>query len=84
MRGLRSQYEIENLKEKKITIKLISGFQIPKKHGDKDIVDPFITVEFYTTSMKERIKNQDKFTSKIINDNGFNPIWNEIVQYFFV
>lgn len=84
MKGLRSEEEISDLPTKTIAIKLISGFQIPKKVGDKEIVDPFVTIELKTTSHLERIIHQETFKSKVIENNGFNPVWNESTSFDFI
>lgn len=57
---------------------------MPKKKGEKDIVDPYVTIELKTTSQLERITSQPVFNSKVIDNNGFNPVWNETVTFDFV
>ena len=67
-----------------ISIDLISGSQIPKKSKDREIVDPFVTIDFISTSDSPLVTNQPSFTSKVIENNGFNPVWNEEVCYHFI
>uniref|UniRef100_A0A8C4QEF7 Phosphoinositide phospholipase C n=1 Tax=Eptatretus burgeri TaxID=7764 RepID=A0A8C4QEF7_EPTBU len=62
----------------KLTIKIISGQQLPKCKGSKkgSIVDPQVTVEVFGVPED----NQEKQTS-FIENNGFNPFWNEILEF---
>ena len=57
-------------------IKVLSGSQLPKKSGDdKDVVDPFVVVSMYGYPDDE--KNNNTLKTKVVEDNGFNPKWNE-------
>jgi Ca2+-dependent lipid-binding protein len=58
----------------------LGGFQIPcKKSKSVDIVDPFVEVVLYTTANPMAPKALLK--TKIIKDNGFNPVWNEATTF---
>lgn len=61
-----------------VTFKILSGFCLPKKEGDgtKSILDPFVQISMVGVP-------QDKKTvkTKVINNNGFHPIWNEEFQF---
>uniref|UniRef100_UPI00358E8B70 1-phosphatidylinositol 4,5-bisphosphate phosphodiesterase delta-4-like isoform X2 n=1 Tax=Myxine glutinosa TaxID=7769 RepID=UPI00358E8B70 len=62
----------------KLTIKIVSGQQLPKCKGNKkgSIIDPQVTVEVFGVPED----NQEKQTS-FIENNGFNPFWNEILEF---
>ncbi|XP_073533872.1 1-phosphatidylinositol 4,5-bisphosphate phosphodiesterase delta-1 isoform X1 [Phyllobates terribilis] len=58
---------------KKLSIMIISGQQLPKVNKKKSsIVDPFVTIEIFGVA-----RDKEKKTSKFIDNNGFNPMWNE-------
>ena len=51
-------------------ITVLSGSQIPKKaSGDKDIVDPYVTVQLYSASTIDLLKTE------VVSNNGLNPVW---------
>ena len=70
---------------------------MPKKDGTKAIIDPFVRVEVREPlrsggfldegeenegeERKESVENA--FKSKVIQDNGFNPVWNENHTFTF-
>lgn len=58
LRGLRTKAEINELPTKTITITIISALSVPKKGKDKDIVDPYVTIDLYTTSDLSRLADQ--------------------------
>ena len=59
------------------TIKLavISGYMLPKPRNSKkgEIVDPFVTIKLITPDVQS--KSWEKFKTKAVDDNGFNPVW---------
>lgn len=59
----------------KITVHVISGQSLPKPLGSTrgEVIDPY--VELITNG--EEI-DRKKESTKVITDNGFNPLWNEI------
>ncbi|XP_063777860.1 1-phosphatidylinositol 4,5-bisphosphate phosphodiesterase delta-1 isoform X2 [Pseudophryne corroboree] len=58
---------------KKLSIRVISGQQLPKLNKKKSsIVDPFVTLEIFGVT-----RDNDKKQTKVIDNNGFNPIWDE-------
>ncbi|XP_073701389.1 1-phosphatidylinositol 4,5-bisphosphate phosphodiesterase delta-4 [Garra rufa] len=58
-------------------VKVISGQQLPKvKQKDWSIVDPLVRVEIYGVPL-----DQAKQETKYIDNNGFNPLWNETLQF---
>ena len=61
----------------------MAGMQMPKKSTDfKDIVDPYVIMKLETSSAKIDLQNQS-FTTKYIDDNGFNPVWNEKTEFLY-
>ncbi|XP_061661324.1 1-phosphatidylinositol 4,5-bisphosphate phosphodiesterase delta-1a isoform X2 [Syngnathoides biaculeatus] len=66
------------LKKKTLHVMVISAQQLPKLNVDKQksIVDPLVRVEVYGV----RADNASKETHHIEN-NGFNPMWNERFQF---
>ncbi|XP_053872563.1 1-phosphatidylinositol 4,5-bisphosphate phosphodiesterase delta-1 isoform X2 [Malaclemys terrapin pileata] len=58
---------------KKLQIKIISGQQLPKVNKSKNsIVDPRVTVEIHGVQ-----RDNGKKQTKVIENNGFNPKWDE-------
>uniref|UniRef100_A0A671TA04 Phosphoinositide phospholipase C n=1 Tax=Sinocyclocheilus anshuiensis TaxID=1608454 RepID=A0A671TA04_9TELE len=56
---------------------VISGQQLPKvKQKEWSIVDPLVRVEIYGVPL-----DQAKQETKYIDNNGFNPHWNETLQF---
>ncbi|TFK04430.1 1-phosphatidylinositol 4,5-bisphosphate phosphodiesterase delta-1 [Platysternon megacephalum] len=59
--------------QKKLQIKIISGQQLPKVNKSKNsIVDPRVTVEIHGVQ-----RDNGKKQTKVIENNGFNPKWDE-------
>uniref|UniRef100_A0A673HE76 Phosphoinositide phospholipase C n=1 Tax=Sinocyclocheilus rhinocerous TaxID=307959 RepID=A0A673HE76_9TELE len=59
------------------SVKVISGQQLPKvKQKDWSIVDPLVRVEIYGVPL-DQVKQETKY----IDNNGFNPHWNETLQF---
>ncbi|XP_060086322.1 1-phosphatidylinositol 4,5-bisphosphate phosphodiesterase eta-2-like [Ylistrum balloti] len=65
-------------RKKKLKMKIISGYQIPKPKDSKkgEVIDPFIKIEVHGA----KSDNQQVKTS-VIQNNGFNPQWNETVSF---
>lgn len=62
-----------------LTIHILSGSQIPRPLGvghSMDIVDPLVSINI---SGVEADCQEEKTRS--VNDNGFNPVWNEIFTF---
>uniref|UniRef100_A0A915HX50 Phosphoinositide phospholipase C n=1 Tax=Romanomermis culicivorax TaxID=13658 RepID=A0A915HX50_ROMCU len=63
-----------------LKIKIISGHYLPKPTTNppivNDIVDPFVTVQIYGF-----YSDSQKYKTKKIDNNGFNPYWNETCQF---
>ncbi|NWY30099.1 PLCD1 phosphodiesterase, partial [Pheucticus melanocephalus] len=59
--------------KKKLLLKIISGQQLPKVNKSKNsIVDPKVTIEIHGVQ-----QDNNKKQTKVIENNGFNPNWNE-------
>jgi len=60
-----------------VGITIISAQNLPKVEGDqKDIIDPYVFVK-----VRGHPADQQKFKTKVIENNGFNPCWNEKVEF---
>ncbi|CAB4041294.1 1-phosphatidylinositol 4,5-bisphosphate phosphodiesterase delta-4-like isoform X1 [Paramuricea clavata] len=65
-------------KGQKLTVQVISGQQLPKVSGGSrgEIVDPYVTV-----AVHDVLEEKQLFQTKVINNNGFDPYWNETFQF---
>ncbi|KAM3927984.1 1-phosphatidylinositol 4,5-bisphosphate phosphodiesterase delta-1 isoform 2-T2 [Leptodactylus fuscus] len=62
---------------KKLNIMIISGQQLPKlSKKSSSIVDPFVTVEILGVA-----RDKGKKFSKVVDNNGFKPMWNEHFEF---
>nr|XP_060638622.1 1-phosphatidylinositol 4,5-bisphosphate phosphodiesterase delta-1 isoform X2 [Anolis sagrei ordinatus] len=62
---------------KKLKVKVISGQQLPKVNKSKNsIVDPRVIVEIHGVQ-----KDYDKKQTKVIDNNGFKPTWDETFEF---
>ncbi|KAM4626800.1 1-phosphatidylinositol 4,5-bisphosphate phosphodiesterase delta-4 [Discoglossus pictus] len=61
-----------------LSIQVISAQQLPKVENSKEgsIVDPLVRVEIFGVPM-----DQTKLETKYIENNGFNPMWHETLQF---
>ena len=61
-----------------LQVSVISGYMLPKPRKSKkgEIVDPFVTCKLIVPDKPE--KGYEKYKTKVINDNGFNPVWNTV------
>lgn len=70
----------ETMKNKKrLKIKIISGQQLQfNSHSGliKDIIDPYVTISVFGVPAD---RCEQKTT--IVNDNGFNPLWNQDFEF---
>ena len=62
----------------KLTVELISGHYLPKPNGASkgEVIDPYVKFAVCGDEADEGSKQ-----SKVIDDNGFNPHWNETFQF---
>ncbi|CAJ1078728.1 1-phosphatidylinositol 4%2C5-bisphosphate phosphodiesterase delta-4 [Xyrichtys novacula] len=69
--------ERQGYKPLRLSIQVISGQQLPKVNPKEgSIVDPLVRVEVYGVP-----KDQAKEETNYINNNGFNPVWNETLNF---
>ncbi|KAM9766593.1 LOW QUALITY PROTEIN: 1-phosphatidylinositol 4,5-bisphosphate phosphodiesterase delta-4-like [Menidia menidia] len=60
-----------------LTIQVISGQQLPKVNiKEGSIVDPLVRVEIHGVPM-----DQAKQETRYIENNGFNPVWNDTLRF---
>lgn len=60
-----------------LAIRVISAQNLPKVKGDKkDIVDPYVAIKVHGHPA-----DVQKFKTKVVDDNGFNPVWNEKLEF---
>lgn len=59
-----------------ICMELISGFNLPKIEGEQEIISPH--VEIIVMGIPQDCQ---KFVSKTIHKNGFNPVWEEKFRF---
>uniref|UniRef100_A0A3Q2CJW6 Phosphoinositide phospholipase C n=1 Tax=Cyprinodon variegatus TaxID=28743 RepID=A0A3Q2CJW6_CYPVA len=67
--------------KKQLVLKIISGQQLPKPPdsmlGDRgEIIDPFVEVEIIGLPI-DCCKEQ----TRVVDDNGFNPVWEETLSF---
>uniref|UniRef100_A0A669DDG4 Phosphoinositide phospholipase C n=1 Tax=Oreochromis niloticus TaxID=8128 RepID=A0A669DDG4_ORENI len=69
--------EREGYKPLRLSIQVISGQQLPKvNQKEGSIVDPLVRVEIHGVP-----QDQAKDETSHINNNGFNPVWNETLDF---
>ncbi|KAM8856935.1 1-phosphatidylinositol 4,5-bisphosphate phosphodiesterase delta-4 [Synchiropus picturatus] len=83
LRDPNSKYSPEKPEEhpgcrpQRLSIQVISGQQLPKvNQKEGSIVDPLVRVEVYGVP-----QDQAKEETSHINNNGFNPVWNETLNF---
>jgi hypothetical protein len=60
-----------------LTITIISGQFLPRSNlKTSDIPDPYVRISTHGLSCDEQL-----YKTKVINNNGFDPIWNETFQF---
>ncbi|XP_033842727.1 1-phosphatidylinositol 4,5-bisphosphate phosphodiesterase delta-4 [Periophthalmus magnuspinnatus] len=61
----------------RLSVQVISGQQFPKvNQKEGSIVDPLVRVEIYGVP-----KDQSREETRYIHNNGFNPVWNESLNF---
>lgn len=69
--------ERQGYKPLRLSIQVISGQQLPKvNQKEGSIVDPLVRVEIFGVP-----QDQAKEETSHINNNGFNPVWNETLNF---
>ncbi|KAM6955608.1 1-phosphatidylinositol 4,5-bisphosphate phosphodiesterase delta-4-like [Lycodopsis pacificus] len=75
--GPEKPKERQGYKPLRLSIQVISGQQLPKvNQKEGSIVDPLVRVEIYGVP-----QDQAKEETSHINNNGFNPVWNETLNF---
>ncbi|CAE7492885.1 plcd4 [Symbiodinium microadriaticum] len=61
-----------------LTIHVISGQQLPKPNGKRvgEVIDPYVVVSIEGPT----IEPSNKYRTKTVKNNGFNPYWNEVFR----
>jgi len=61
-----------------ITLKIISGWQLPKVSGTSkgEVIDPFVRVEIFGVG-----NDQVHEKTKVVQNNGYNPQWNAEMKF---
>ncbi|XP_030830011.1 1-phosphatidylinositol 4,5-bisphosphate phosphodiesterase delta-1 isoform X3 [Strongylocentrotus purpuratus] len=54
-----------------VTLKVISGQQLPKPSGSKEVIDPYVKVYVLGGGSKQ------EFKTEVVENNGFSPTWNQ-------
>lgn len=83
MRDVNTKFSPDKPEERRdytplrLSIQVISGQQLPKvNQKEGSIVDPLVRVEIYGVQ-----QDQAKDETSHINNNGFNPVWNETLNF---
>jgi len=72
----RSKMPVNKVAKLKVTI--FNASQLPKQLGVKTVTSPF--VELSTIGPKE---DEKVYTTKVIRNNGYSPLWNESFEFEF-
>ncbi|XP_064476750.1 1-phosphatidylinositol 4,5-bisphosphate phosphodiesterase eta-2-like isoform X2 [Ornithodoros turicata] len=69
--------KIDPAMKRTLTVKIISGQQIPKPMAvaEGEVVDPYVIIK-----VKGHPLDNQKVKTKFIHNNGFNPYWGEIFE----
>ncbi|GBG32084.1 1-phosphatidylinositol 4,5-bisphosphate phosphodiesterase 1 [Hondaea fermentalgiana] len=62
-----------------MTVSVISGHYLPKPLGQSDsseVIDPYVEVSLHGIEVDQR-----RYITRHIDDNGFNPSWNETFKF---
>jgi phosphatidylinositol phospholipase C delta len=61
-----------------LKVHLISGQQLPKPGGARkgEVIDPYVSLAIYGSSTKEPVYQH----STVVENNGFNPAWDEVSE----
>eukprot|EP00026_Physarum_polycephalum_P005414 Phypoly_transcript_05448.p1 GENE.Phypoly_transcript_05448~~Phypoly_transcript_05448.p1 ORF type:complete len:578 (-),score=71.98 Phypoly_transcript_05448:158-1891(-) len=68
----------QNVARKTLTVNLISGWRLPKETGTTHgaIINPYVRIKVFGHP-----DDFQKFKSRVIRLDGFNPYWNETVSF---
>ncbi|KAK2186346.1 hypothetical protein NP493_205g03061 [Ridgeia piscesae] len=64
--------------KKHLALRIISGYQLPKKKGDKNksILDPYVKVEVRGVNVDTKVEKTNH-----IHNNGFHPMWDTVLEF---
>uniref|UniRef100_A0A7S3PPI9 Phosphoinositide phospholipase C n=1 Tax=Aplanochytrium stocchinoi TaxID=215587 RepID=A0A7S3PPI9_9STRA len=71
--------DFNTLTPKKLNIKLMSGHYLPKPLGAGDrseVIDPYVEIKLHSLT-----KEPQSYKTKVVDNNGFNPVWNETIMF---
>jgi Ca2+-binding EF-hand superfamily protein len=76
MRDSETLFDIESadlsVPKVNFSIEVISAFNLPKVEGSSEVISPYIEI-----SIEGIPKDRKTYSTKVVEKNGFNPIWNE-------
>lgn len=75
---MRNEGSKTNNNPQTLSVTIISGQHFPKVSGNSkgEIVDPYVTVAVHDIPDEKQV-----FQTKVVNNNGFNPCWNETFKF---
>ena len=61
-----------------LTMNILSAKALPKPYGANkgEIIDPFVVIFIHDPYDTE---HEVRFKTNTVNNNGFNPVWNQVV-----
>jgi len=64
-----------------VRVTVLCGMQLPKPHNSQtgEVIDPY--VQIFVHGARTDNDSNTKFQSAVVDDNGFNPRWNESVSF---
>jgi hypothetical protein len=63
----------------KMTVRVISAQNVPAPAaGRREVIDPYVRVTMYGVPADD---GQPGLTTRVVNDNGINPVWDERCQF---
>jgi len=67
-----------DIPKKTLKVRLIGGWQLPKESGTPkgEVIDPYVRIKMF--GVDEDLKH---YRSKVVPNNGFNPMWNETIVF---
>ncbi|XP_068245715.1 1-phosphatidylinositol 4,5-bisphosphate phosphodiesterase delta-4-like isoform X3 [Palaemon carinicauda] len=70
-----SPSELSNRYSKTVRVTILSGQHLPNSAKKGDIVDPYVQVK-----VRGHPLDKQKQRTKVVKNNGFNPVWNETLE----
>ena len=65
-----------------LSLDILSGQNIPRPNNSQkgEVIDPYVVVKI--RGHQEDTRENKKYSSKPVRNNGFNPVWAERVEFF--